>query len=219
MKTTPFKKTTFEADSNMIIAAELQSGMIVRLANNKYFYVDDIDIEFNEDKYSDTYTDQQLYADDFHPEHYKVTLYDEWENEISGIPGNYLVSAFVKLPGIWTPTDRQPKKLTPYQEAIIASGGKISFAYNHSSKDASAQTSSMPLIINEEEEADIWFEKNSERYIEKMLKLYDVDPIAQNFMLYIIKHKKIPLARLMDWCVDGNTTFLAEFTIGDNILG
>ena len=91
-----YNKNLFEQAFNVLIADELETGMIICLSKNRYFYIEDLEKEFINDDVADLYPE---YNKNVLPEHTKITLYDERENFISHIPGNIYVNAFKKIVG------------------------------------------------------------------------------------------------------------------------
>lgn len=90
-----YTKTLFEKGNKVFKANEVEIGNIIALKNNKFFYVDDFDKFFINDKVA------KLYADDEEPstEHTKITFYDENENTIENVPGEALCICFKRADG------------------------------------------------------------------------------------------------------------------------
>lgn len=85
MSAVKYRKGKFcDAGSTNCVANDLEPNSIVALSNCKYFYVDDVDKEFINDKVADSYGDY----DDVLAKHTKITIYDELDNSISDIPGD-----------------------------------------------------------------------------------------------------------------------------------
>lgn len=87
-----------------IKAAKLEDGMVVELYNGLLFYIDEVELEFKNNKVSKLYSDDDA---EVLPEHLKVTIYSiidmypeyecEW-NFISKIPGDLEVFVFDVTP-------------------------------------------------------------------------------------------------------------------------
>lgn len=90
-----YKKGMFEKGKETLIADEVEIGMIIALSKNKYFYIDDIEKFFINDKVGKLYGDN----DPVKPEHTKITFYDEDDNSIIEIPGTECCISFKRVDG------------------------------------------------------------------------------------------------------------------------
>lgn len=96
-----YNKNLFEQGNNVIIADEVEEGMIICLSKCRYFYVNDIDKEFINDDVSDLYCKNcdSDNGDSCPPEHTVITFIDELLNEITNIPGTATVIAYKGIKG------------------------------------------------------------------------------------------------------------------------
>ncbi len=92
-----YNKKTFCDGNNVLLANEIQQGMILALANKKYFYVDDIDSFFISDEVADLYPDDS--DNEILPEHSKYTFTNENFEEITDIPFDAKIIAFKRIEG------------------------------------------------------------------------------------------------------------------------
>lgn len=104
-----YNANTFERGNKVLLADEVQAGMIIALSNNKYFYVDDIDKFFINDEIGKLY-DEEAKDKDIKPEHTTITFYDEDDNEITDVPGTAKCICFKRVNGKHTSITKEDKR-------------------------------------------------------------------------------------------------------------
>jgi len=94
-----FREGLFVHGHNVLIADEVDYGMILCLSKNRYFYVAMLEKEFINDEVAKLYQDDEVVP----PQHTSITFYDEDDNEITNVPGTALVIAFTRIDGTHNP--------------------------------------------------------------------------------------------------------------------
>jgi hypothetical protein len=98
-----YKSKHFQQSDRMVLASEIQEGMLLARKNyGEFFEVDEIEKEFINEEVSKLYSDEDL---EIKPEHSLLTFYDERGNGIFGILGTDSFVCFSRVYGEDSPLE------------------------------------------------------------------------------------------------------------------
>jgi len=98
-----YKSKHFQQSDRMVLASEIQEGMLLARKNyGEFFEVDEIEKEFINEEVSKLYSDEDL---EIKPEHSLLTFYDERGNGIFGILGTDSFVCFSRVYGEVSPLE------------------------------------------------------------------------------------------------------------------